>query len=119
MQLANGTRFPFSYDSPVPDWVMQNQRHAYCASLPFLLVLRTPSRKSSNFLVCVVARVTADSAISYVDEHVGVLLGTLEEQNIVDNTIVIFHADHGYALGEHGYWEKKALFDLIVRLFFV
>eukprot|EP00750_Incisomonas_marina_P019135 INCI3228.2.p1 GENE.INCI3228.2~~INCI3228.2.p1 ORF type:complete len:351 (-),score=33.51 INCI3228.2:717-1769(-) len=89
VQLANGTRFPFSYDSPVPDWVMQNQRHAYY------------------------------SAISYVDEHVGVLLGTLEEQNIVDNTIVIFHADHGYALGEHGYWEKKALFDLIVRLFFV
>jgi hypothetical protein len=31
VKLENGTSFPFSYDSPVPDWVMQDQRHAYCA----------------------------------------------------------------------------------------
>lgn len=59
---------------------------------------------------------TSDAAISYVDEHVGALLEVLEDQNIVNDTIVVFHADHGYGLGEHGYWEKKANFDMIVRV---
>eukprot|EP00051_Salpingoeca_urceolata_P017080 m.230200 g.230200 ORF g.230200 m.230200 type:complete len:231 (-) comp18857_c0_seq10:395-1087(-) len=29
---------------------------------------------------------------------------------------IIFHADHGYHLGEHGEWEKKSNFDLVVRV---
>lgn len=63
--LANGTHFPFSYNKPVPDWVNQDQRHAYY------------------------------SAISFVDEHVGALLNVLDEKGITNDTIVIFHADHG------------------------
>ena len=63
VQLSNGTSFPFSYDQAVPDWVMQDQRRAYYA------------------------------AISYVDEHVGTLLQVLEDHNITNNTMVIFHAD--------------------------
>ena len=39
--------------------------------------------------------VVADAAVSYVDEHVGALLNVLEKHDIVDDTIVIFHADHG------------------------
>lgn len=84
--LANGTSFPYNYDRPVPDWVQQNQRHAYYA------------------------------AVSYVDEHVGAILQVLIDEKIVNDTIVIFHADHGYALGEHGEWEKKSNMDLIVRV---
>ena len=30
VMLSNGTEFEYSYDSPVPVWVMQDQRHAYC-----------------------------------------------------------------------------------------
>ena len=32
-----------------------------------------------------------------------------------DSTLVVVHADHGYHLGEHGEWEKKSNFDLVVR----
>lgn len=86
VMLANGTSFPWSYDRPVPDWVNRDQRHAYYA------------------------------AASYVDEHVGALLTTLEDEGVRNNTIVVFHADHGYALGEHGEWEKKSNFDMIIRV---
>ena len=84
--LANGTSFPWGPYKPVPDWVMRNQRHAYYA------------------------------AVSYVDEHIGAILKVLDEQHVRDDTIVVFHADHGYALGEHGEWEKKSNLDLIVRV---
>jgi iduronate 2-sulfatase len=86
VMLENGTSFPFAPYSPVPDWVARDQRHAYMA------------------------------AISYVDEHVGALLARLESEGMAESTIVVFHADHGYATGQHGYWEKKSNFDAIVRV---
>lgn len=84
--LANGTSFPYSYNQPVPDWVLRNQRKAYYA------------------------------AVSYVDEHVGAILQVLASLGLANDTIVVFHSDHGYILGEHGYWEKKSNFDLAVRV---
>lgn len=86
VMLANGTSFPYGPYSPVPDWVARDQRHGYYA------------------------------AVTYVDEHVGDILGLLEASGAADNTIVVFHADHGYHLGEHGEWEKKSNFDLVVRV---
>ena len=35
---------------------------------------------------------------------------------LYDDTIVVMHADHGYALGEHGMWEKKSNWDMAVRV---
>lgn len=86
VQLANGTQFPFSPTHAVPDWVQRDQRHAYYA------------------------------AVSYVDEHIGALLGALASERLSKQTIVVMHADHGYLLGEHGLWEKKSNFDLAVRV---
>ena len=55
------------------------------------------------------------AAVSYVDEHVGALLDRLDAERLDGSTIVVMHSDHGYALGEHGVWEKKSNFDLAVR----
>ena len=35
---------------------------------------------------------------------------------LYDDTIIVMHADHGYALGEHGMWEKKSNWDMAVRV---
>lgn len=86
VMLANGTSFPFGPYDPVPDWVAKDQRHAYMA------------------------------AISYVDEHVGAIIARLEKNGDINNTIIVFHADHGYSTGQHGYWEKKADFESVVRV---
>ena len=43
-------------------------------------------------------------------------LAELEALKMRESTIVAFTSDHGYHLGEHGEWEKKANFDLIVRV---
>ena len=40
--------------------------------------------------------------IAYVDAQIGALLDTLEQQGVLDRTVVIVAGDHGEALGEHG-----------------
>jgi iduronate 2-sulfatase len=47
------------------------------------------------------------AAISYVDAQIGKLLDTLEETGLAKNTIVVFWSDHGYYMGEHGWWGCK------------
>jgi choline-sulfatase len=39
--------------------------------------------------------------VEYTDHEVGVLLGLLEEQGLLENTLVVFTADHGETFWEH------------------
>jgi choline-sulfatase len=55
-------------------------------------------------------------AISYVDDAVGELIGTLQRFGLADDTLVIFTADHGDMLGERGLWYKMHFFDWAVRV---
>lgn len=43
-----------------------------------------------------------DAEITYADRELGKLLRALKESGQLDNTIVVFTADHGESLGEHG-----------------
>lgn len=47
------------------------------------------------------------AAISYVDALIGRVLGALEETGLAKNTVVILWSDHGYYMGEHGWWGGK------------
>ncbi len=54
--------------------------------------------------------------ISYVDNFVGGLMDTLDEEGLADDTVVIFTSDHGEMLGSHGMWWKCAPFEPSVRV---
>ncbi len=54
--------------------------------------------------------------ISYIDRKVGTLLDTLEETNLLDNTVVVFTSDHGEMMGERGMWYKQHFFDWAARV---
>ncbi|MFW6277079.1 MAG: sulfatase [Prolixibacteraceae bacterium] len=56
------------------------------------------------------------ACVSYVDALVGDLLNELNELELTDNTIVVLWSDHGYFLGEHGFWCKHALYELATRV---
>jgi arylsulfatase A-like enzyme len=46
-----------------------------------------------------------DTEVAFVDHHVGRLLAAIEDQpRLARRTLVVFTADHGESLGEHGYW---------------
>lgn len=56
------------------------------------------------------------ACVSYVDAQVGRLLASIKEMGLDDNTIIIFTADHGWHLGEHGLWHKRSLFEESARV---
>lgn len=46
------------------------------------------------------------AAISAMDEQIGRILDTLEEQGMREDTLVIYTADNGMSMGHHGIWGK-------------
>jgi len=48
---------------------------------------------------------------SYVDHLVGELLKTLEDCDFGDNTTILFTADHGDMLVDHGTWTKMIMYE--------
>ena len=58
-------------------------------------------------------------AISHIDREVGLILRTLAETGVADNTIVVFSSDHGDQLLEHGLMGKNCFFEASVRVPFI
>lgn len=54
--------------------------------------------------------------VSYLDSKVGMLLNALEQINALDNTVIIFTADHGDMIGERGMWYKFNPFQNSIRV---
>lgn len=46
------------------------------------------------------------AALSGVDRMLKSILAELEQQNIADNTVVLFMSDNGFSCGHHGVWGK-------------
>ncbi len=51
------------------------------------------------------------ACISSVDDNVGRVLDYLEENNLTENTIVVYTSDQGFYLGEHGWFDKRFIYD--------
>ncbi|MDN5204577.1 sulfatase [Fulvivirgaceae bacterium BMA10] len=54
-----------------------------------------------------------------IDENIGRLLDYLEESGQAENTVVIYTADQGYFLGEHGFFDKRMIYEESSRMPFV
>lgn len=54
-----------------------------------------------------------------VDDNIGKLLKALDEMGIAENTIVVYVADQGYFLGEHGFYDKRMFYEESARMPFV
>ena len=76
--------------------------------------------------ICAVCPVPADrsviyrrwyyAAVTYADHMLGMALDKLAELGVENNTITIFHADHGWMLGEQNEWSKKTNDELSTHI---
>ncbi len=53
---------------------------------------------------------------THIDHQIRVVIGTLREEGLLDNTIVMFLADHGDMLGDHGLWAKRLFYESSARV---
>jgi choline-sulfatase len=54
--------------------------------------------------------------LTQLDDIIGRLLAVLEERGILDETIILYTADHGEMLGEHGLLHKAVMYESAVRV---
>ncbi|BFP41054.1 hypothetical protein FGF1_18990 [Flavobacteriaceae bacterium GF1] len=51
------------------------------------------------------------ACISSVDDNVGRVLDYLDENHLSENTLVVYTSDQGFYLGEHGWFDKRFIYN--------
>ena len=49
--------------------------------------------------------------IAAVDENVGRVLDYLDDNDLAENTVIVYTSDQGFYLGEHGWFDKRFMYD--------
>jgi arylsulfatase len=57
------------------------------------------------------ARLAFYALCTQIDHQLRVVIGTLREEGLLDNTIICFTSDHGDMLGNHNLWAKRTFFE--------
>lgn len=72
-----------------------------------------PSMNDSAFMRWKYQRYMQDylGCIAAVDENVGRLLDYLDQHGLSENTIVVYTSDQGFYLGEHGWFDKRFIYN--------
>ncbi len=91
-------RGEWSQDDETLPWPLRNAAHRYsigdATQAEFELAIR------AFYALC-----------THIDHQIRVVIGTLREQQLIDNTIVVFTSDHGDMLGDHGIWAKQKFYE--------
>ena len=56
------------------------------------------------------------ASVTFMDKQVGRVIDELDRLGLRDSTAIVFTSDHGYHLGEHGFWEKSNLHEEVIRV---
>jgi len=57
--------------------------------------------------------------VASIDDNVGRLLDYLDENGLAENTLVIYTSDQGFFLGDHGWYDKRFMYEESLRMPFV
>ena len=81
-------RYPHRYDGPQFDW-------------PGYEKVLEPAEQVEH------ARAQYAALVSMCDRSLGRVLDAMDEHDLWDDTMLVVNTDHGFLLGEHGWWAKS------------
>lgn len=96
---------PVAWDQPIADLGPHQQRLRTLFGLQGLTEDQVRRARAAYF-----------GLISWMDHEAGLLIDKLEETGLIDNTIVIYTADHGDMAGTHGLWWKSSFYEQAVHI---
>ena len=59
------------------------------------------------------------ACVKSVDDNIGRVLTYLKENNLEDNTIIVVTSDQGFYLGDHGFFDKRFIYEESLRMPFM
>jgi arylsulfatase A-like enzyme len=88
------------------------------AALPDYIEPKAPFRVGALLSPDVIARIRANyyGKISLIDDHVGRILAAFERRGWLEDLMVVFLADHGEMLGDHGRLRKGVFYESSLRI---
>ena len=54
--------------------------------------------------------------VKSVDDNIGRVLNYLDEKDLTENTIVVYTSDQGFYLGEHGWYDKRFMYEESLKM---
>jgi len=94
MDSAQQSAWDAHYDPIIADFKSQNLQGEELALWKF-------NRYMKDYL----------STIQSVDDGVGEVLDYLDQNGLAENTIVVYTSDQGFYLGEHGWFDKRFMYE--------
>ena len=59
------------------------------------------------------------ACVKSVDDNIGRVLNYLKQNNLEENTIVVLTSDQGFYLGDHGFFDKRFIYEESLRMPFI
>jgi len=57
--------------------------------------------------------------VASIDDNVGRVLDWFDAEGLTDNTVVIYTSDQGFFLGDHGWYDKRFMYEESLRMPFI
>lgn len=57
--------------------------------------------------------------VASIDDNVGRVLDWVEDEGLTDDTVIIYTSDQGFFLGDHGWYDKRLMYEESLRMPFL
>ena len=94
----------------IGQWAMREE------DLPYALRHKRTQWSKFNDAAIRLARQAFYALCTHVDHQIRLVTGMLREEGLLDNTIIMFTADHGEMLGNHGLCAKSIFYESSARV---
>jgi len=120
-------------DVPEPETLYDDYAHR--ASAAAAAEMRVGSHMSSEDLKCEIPKELPENSlrkwayqryikdylrvVAGIDDNVGRVLDYLDEEDLAEETLIVYTSDQGFFLGDHGWYDKRFMYEESIRMPFI